>query len=170
MHKILGGGVNFKMDARKGFYYIFSSNVEPTKHIHMLIPFKPSWCNVIFYMWTPTFNQNIFEQLNFMCITLHMLPLEYQPVEVTIVTQINIMFTFDNTNKTKHVPCLCGAFDLEEVVPSSYADYKMSWPKKVSIPLNSKFMCPKLGWKMLISSMTLLMRHVCSKSRNQQFK
>jgi hypothetical protein len=60
-----------------------------------------------------------------------MLPLEYQPIEVAIVAQIGIMFTFDNTNKTKHDPCFYEALDLEEVVLSSYATYTNVMPKKV---------------------------------------
>jgi hypothetical protein len=44
------------------------------------------------------------------------------------------MFTFDNTNKTKHDPCFYEALDLEEVVLSPYATYTMS--------------CQKLRWKM----------------------
>jgi hypothetical protein len=69
--------------------------------------------------------------------------LEYQPIEVAIVAQVGIMFTFDNTNKTRHDPCFYGALDLEEVVLSSYATYIMSCQNKFSIALNSKFTCQK---------------------------
>jgi hypothetical protein len=90
---------------------------------------------------------------------MHVAPRVPIPIELAIVAQINIMFTFDNTNKNKHDSCFYEALDLEKVILSSYATYTMSWQKKFSIPLNTKFMCQNLRWKMLMSLMTLLMRH-----------
>lgn len=39
-----------------------------------------------------------------MHIILHMLPLEYKPIEVVIASQIGLVLNFDDTNKIKRNP------------------------------------------------------------------
>lgn len=48
-----------------------------------------------------------------MQITLHILPLEYKPIEVVIVSQIGLVLNFDDTNKIRKNPKFYIVVNLE---------------------------------------------------------
>jgi hypothetical protein len=114
-------GLNFLLDAWKGFYFLFLVDVETTKCIFMLAPFKSLWYTMIFHTWTPSFNFHILERLKLLVwIYLQMLSLEHMIIKIVIIGHIGQMFKFDNTNKMQ--------WDLRFYI---VVDYKDEWNIKV---------------------------------------
>jgi len=114
-------GVNFLLDAGKGFYFLSLIDVETAKCIFMLTPFKSSWCTMIVHTWTLSFNFHILERLKLLVwISFKMLPLEYMTIKISIIRQIGTMFKFDDTNKMQQYLRFC-----------TMVDYKDEWNIKV---------------------------------------
>ncbi len=91
--------VNFKMDAKRGFHLELLNMSSCWHHS------SHNGAQQYFICGFQLFNPYAFKKLKWlMQITLHMLPLEYKPIEVAIAGQIELVLYFDESNKIKKTP------------------------------------------------------------------
>jgi hypothetical protein len=80
----------------------------------MLTPHKTQWGITIYPKWIQSFNPNYLVGLKLLVwLSLHVLPLEYCPLESMIANLVGKLFGVDLTNNIKLGPSFCVVLDLD---------------------------------------------------------